>query len=837
MVRPSFSWISLVAPLALSAVMFFTFRSPFALVIAGTTPGIMVLSYWLKLRSETRRFTRQTVEFDDSVGSFIAATHEAHERERVAAVKQSDPQSLLGFAPHPSRVAVDGQPQTTRLRKLKADVEINPKFPVFLPSPNQESPSALEILFEGNIATQIRHRFEVITTGNALPHPQDSAPSASLAIRRFQGELSLPNDVPLTLRLMPRGIVQSRASITRIRSVRLAELGERSNARTELRAEVGIDERGRPVEFDLVHDGPHLLVAGTTGSGKSELLRTVIAQLALRYPPQSVQFLLVDFKGGASLQHLDGLPHVLELLSDLQPAQVNRAVLALTAEIRRREQVLRDVRRSDIRELDVEQEMPRLVIVVDEFATLVHELPELHAVFTDVAARGRALGLHLIVATQRPAGVVRDALVANCSLRLCLRVSNAQESFAVLGSAIASRLSARQPGGCVHAHNGFVSAPWNVRLTSSSELQRVVESAAPHPNATPYWLPPLPTTIWAKQLPAAPPGNVHLGVADQPERQRQSIVTISAQEHGVVLVLGSQRSGKTQLCETFAQQWSAQQDRSPTGVVFLEGDGALLWDVLFSSRHRNARAGDRSSTLWLFDDLDVAVSQLGAEHAQAVAHEFGRFLQSRPSGDLVVATLGRLPALFAQTFTATSHRFHLAAANKEQHIAWGLPSASYRPKVPSGRGWYQGFETQIALSDSTAPRTGHEVGEMSPTKLRAVVSSRREFWREVTSHESGGAQLIVLDSFSASARDLVDGGEEHPRVILGCVDDWSNHAALLQQCRAQAEFVFDQVSPAEIRQITRQAKLPPPVVHPDELLVWRQGEEFNRVRRVHHQEP
>jgi S-DNA-T family DNA segregation ATPase FtsK/SpoIIIE len=201
------------------------------------------------------------------------------------------------------------------------------------------------------------------------------------------------------------------------------------------RAVIGLAADG-PVVLDLDADGPHLLIAGTTGSGKSELLQTLIAALALAAPPEDVTFLLVDYKGGSAFAGVAPLPHTVGIVTDLDPGSSARALASLRAELRRRERLA----------AAHEPAPPRLVIVIDEFATLAGELPEFLGGVVDVAQRGRALGLHLVLATQRPAGVISPAIRANTAARVCLRVTDAIDSLDVIDVPDAAHIGPGTPG-------------------------------------------------------------------------------------------------------------------------------------------------------------------------------------------------------------------------------------------------------------------------------------------------------------------------------------------------------------------------------------------------------
>ena len=191
------------------------------------------------------------------------------------------------------------------------------------------------------------------------------------------------------------------------------------------------------------------LVGGTTGSGKSELLRSLIAALAANADPRQLTFLLMDFKGGAAFDACARLPHTVGMVTDLDEALVERALRALEAELQYRERLLRSAGADNLRayhEREHDEPLPRLVVVIDEFAKMAREQPELLAALVDVAQRGRTLGVHLILATQRPAGVVNDHIRTNTNLRIALRVQDAADSVDVIGERDAAEISRHRPG-------------------------------------------------------------------------------------------------------------------------------------------------------------------------------------------------------------------------------------------------------------------------------------------------------------------------------------------------------------------------------------------------------
>ena len=211
----------------------------------------------------------------------------------------------------------------------------------------------------------------------------------------------------------------------------------------------------RPLIMDLKQSGvgPHGLIAGTTGSGKSELLLTLLTGLALNHHPHQVNFMLIDYKGGTAMNALKDLPHTVGVVTDLDGRQTRRALVALASEMERREAILIQNRVADIdkyHQLKLTDPFPYLFIVIDEFAELRErfreDLSDILREFVSVAQKGRALGVHLILAMQKPEGVVNDSIRANMKFRISLRVERAEDSRNVLGRPEAYFLPHQPPG-------------------------------------------------------------------------------------------------------------------------------------------------------------------------------------------------------------------------------------------------------------------------------------------------------------------------------------------------------------------------------------------------------
>ena len=223
-----------------------------------------------------------------------------------------------------------------------------------------------------------------------------------------------------------------------------------------LRAPVGKTSATAEFIFDLNEKegahGPHGLLGGMTGSGKSEVLKAIVLALAMTHHPLDLQFALIDYKGGAAFNELSRLPHTVGVVTDIESHATygERVILALAGEIERRKRLLEQARRTfefgrshidEYRRLRVKRPLPRLVVVFDEFAEFKQRHPEESKRLITIARQGRSLGVHLILATQNIQAAVDPQILQNSSFRICLRVSEPQDSLQLIGIPDAVHLS------------------------------------------------------------------------------------------------------------------------------------------------------------------------------------------------------------------------------------------------------------------------------------------------------------------------------------------------------------------------------------------------------------
>lgn len=226
-----------------------------------------------------------------------------------------------------------------------------------------------------------------------------------------------------------------------------------NDSTASLKAEVGVDELGNIMYLDLheKYHGPHGLIAGMTGSGKSEFIITYILSMAINYSPDYVSFILIDYKGGGLAGAFENkvtnvyLPHLAGTITNLDKSEMDRTLVSIDSEIKRRQAMFNEARDNlgestiDIykyqkfyKEKKVETAIPHLFIICDEFAELKSQQPDFMENLISVARIGRSLGVHLILATQKPSGVVNDQIWSNTKFRVCLKVQDAQDSNEVL---------------------------------------------------------------------------------------------------------------------------------------------------------------------------------------------------------------------------------------------------------------------------------------------------------------------------------------------------------------------------------------------------------------------
>lgn len=445
--------------------------------------------------------------------------------------------------------------------------------------------------------------------GRALAPLQDATPQ--------HGEAALPDRLGFCELAATQGIEPASA----------ASLAQAWAGSGPPRALIGVTREGA-YWLDLADQGPHMLVGGTTGSGKSEMLQTLVAGLAVSSRPDDLGFVLIDYKGGSAFKECARLPHVLGMVTDLDESLTTRALVSLGAELKRRERVLAASGSKDLddhrRRRVTDSSLPRLgrlVIVVDEFKMLADELPDFVAGLVQLAAIGRSLGVHLVLATQRPGGIVSADMRANVSLRVALRVRDRSDSDDVIEDPRAVGISDRMPGRAfvrtadqrlIEVQFAHVGAPlateqqagietqvwpltWSElaepaprsisrRGGERSELSAVVEAtrraaeelsaeASPAP-----WLDPLPDLLPVAEL-SRTGGGAPFGLCDLPEEQRQTVLTWQPAHDGHLGLADGSRTGRSTALRTLVVGLAERHSTDELHVHVIEGRRDSLTDL------------------------------------------------------------------------------------------------------------------------------------------------------------------------------------------------------------------------------------------------------------------
>jgi DNA segregation ATPase FtsK/SpoIIIE, S-DNA-T family len=406
-----------------------------------------------------------------------------------------------------------------------------------------------------------------------------------------------------------------------------------------LEAPVGVDTLGELFKLDL-HEkfhGPHGLVAGMTGSGKSEFIITYILSLAVSYHPYEVAFILIDYKGGGMAKSFENLPHTAGIITNLDGAAIKRSLISIESELKRRQAIFQEasklVGESNIdiykyqklyREGIVEEPLQHLFIISDEFAELKTQQPDFMEQLVSAARIGRSLGVHLILATQKPSGVVDDQIWSNSKFRVCLKVQERADSMDMLKRPDAAELvdtgrfylqvgynelfelgqsawagAPYYPSDkvIVEKDNSVVVIDRNGRPVKSAKMDNkkaqfvnpkkqldvitdYLSSIAQEENIKirPLWLEPIPAMIllddikekYAVKQENTVELNPVIGEYDDPARQQQCLLRLPLTKEGNTIVYGVAGSGKTTFLNTMTMSLLNEHTPEEVNIYLLD---------------------------------------------------------------------------------------------------------------------------------------------------------------------------------------------------------------------------------------------------------------------------
>ncbi len=431
-------------------------------------------------------------------------------------------------------------------------------------------------------------------------------------------------------------------SAARIEEINVLEIWNQSRPFESLAVPMGVGAGGKRLLLDL-HEkahGPHGLVAGTTGSGKTALLSTYLALAALYYHPHELGFIGIDFKGGDLIRELKDLPHMIGTLTNLDNSGTDRAIKILRGEVKKRQARFNRAGIGNIydyqkmhRQKDpvALEPMPHLLIVCDEFAELKKEQPDFIRELVSLSRVGRSLGIHLILATQKPAGVVSDEIWANSHFHLCLKVASLDDSREMLRRPEAAEITqkgrayfqvgmnevfelfqaawgdapyipqdgiSRQPRIISVEADGSRQEIWPPRKTSPGNGQTQIHELARHILQTcrqnniqrleGIWPPALNEQAGKTLEQVLPPGQGWngkgwpvssqrfqpvLGILDNPELQQQELLRIDLENNGHFALFGAPGSGKTTALQTLVTSLACEHTPAQVNLYLIDYAG------------------------------------------------------------------------------------------------------------------------------------------------------------------------------------------------------------------------------------------------------------------------
>lgn len=416
-------------------------------------------------------------------------------------------------------------------------------------------------------------------------------------------------------------------NILAVDDINLEERWKSSEVYKSMAAPLGVSKSGM-VYLDL-HDkahGPHGLVAGTTGSGKSEILQTYILSMATLFHPYEVGFVIIDFKGGGMVNQFKNLPHLMGAITNIDGKEIDRSLKSIKAELQKRQRLFVEAEVNHIDKYirkfkggEVEVPLPHLIVIVDEFAELKAEQPEFMKELISAARIGRSLGVHLILATQKPSGQVNEQIWSNSKFKLCLKVQSQEDSNEVIKSPLAAEI--KEPGRAYLQvgnneifelfQSAYSGAPEKMDDTSIKEFS--IRSVSPCGKRAPVYvqkrkkadginttqldaiveyvnlysqkegierlpnicLPPLEKSISVPKELAVKDNSYPIGIYDDPDTQYQGEAYFDFDSDNTIIV-GASQTGKTNLLQLIVREIASQKKANEASFFIIDFGSMIL---------------------------------------------------------------------------------------------------------------------------------------------------------------------------------------------------------------------------------------------------------------------
>ncbi len=627
--------------------------------------------------------------------------------------------------------------------------------------------------------------------------------------------------------------------VSKIEHLNILSRWKENNPTVTLQTPIGVDTAGNPFYLDLheKYHGPHGLVAGMTGSGKSEFIITYILSLAVNYHPDEVSFVLIDYKGGGLTGAFENeekhmkLPHLAGTITNLEGASVKRSLISIQSELRRRQAIFNEARKTanegtmDIykyqqlyRDKVVSEPVPHLFIISDEFAELKSQQPEFMEQLISAARIGRSLGVHLILATQKPSGVVDDQIWSNSKFRVCLKVQEKADSQDMIKCPDAAEISQtgrfylqvgfnelfalgqsawagaeyiptdtieKKTDQSIQVVDNLGRVMMNVKppkkkLETGKKIKQIVSivkylsdlASEEQISVRPLWLPPIAQNIYIDNLEekygvleSGAVLNPIVGEYDDPFNQRQLPLHIPLSKDGNCLIYGSTGNGKTTFLTTLC--YSLIKNHTPKEVnLYIMDFGSETLKSFAKAPHVGGVvvSSDEEKLLNLFKMINAEInsrkllfSDFGGDYASYLKNS-GKTLPN------IVVVLNNYSG-FAEQFEDLTESFNLLTRDCVKYGIYFVVSASSTNAVRYKT--LQNFKTVLTMQLNDATDYSIIVGRtegLIPSKFkgRGLVRLDRVFEFQTAYPSDTKDQNEFLRKFSL---DLCDKYQTHAKPI------------------------------------------------------------------------
>jgi S-DNA-T family DNA segregation ATPase FtsK/SpoIIIE len=814
-----FPWIGASAPLIASVALWVLTGSPISLLFGLLSPVTLVAHFIDARRTARRREARRLRN--------VAQAEEERSAQRAAEIARATEQypaahDLAQLVPSVRRRNENhAEPKGIRLG-LRADghpliVSATDGLVIEGASPHAR---AVRRAITAQVWWAMRNPHgkldEVVTPRSGsgrwlvdVPDDSDERGGARITVVDRDAPGVMP-DIVVPDELTAQQLAQLRVVLERHTEPGVANLQRRSHHsdHSTQAVDIGFARDGTSIELDISRDGPHVAISGTTGSGKTSFIVGWILELAARMTPRQLEIAIIDFKGGIDYGPLAELSHCVGIATDVDDGSIDRALEGLRFELIRREAQLRSTVE------DERDALPRLVVVLDEFRATVAAHPLAAAVVIDLVARGRALGVHVVLSTQRASTSISDDIMANVPLRIAFRALSREESRFMVGRD-AALTELREPGDAVIS--GLASEPIVFRAHS-----------APAPPANPaltkienlprrrLWMPALPTRVSLADVaqlterahPRGEPavdvthGTVALGIADSPETQDWQRAFIDLGEPGHVLMTGSRRSGRTNAVTLIASQvLSAGSISGSDQRLSWPRDGFDLWDQL--DERSVSRHGVAAENV-VVDGLELVLASVAIEFRELLVERLTLALRAPGSPRFFVtcdahgAWATRLGGLFA-------HRLDFVGGD-----------------APPGRAAWRGRPVQVA-EHKPEQRTEHGIDSAD------VIRQRRT---DRKTEDAPPSCILVTRQRAERQRDTLDALALAGITVFDVAtpDAWMLKLDAFTQLSVEhAVVVTDEVTSFDSRVLLRAFSPIPPIPSRGALILLSDGR-YQRLR-------